>query len=152
MVFKLNNIKISNKDVFPIIEGGKGINISTGVSAGHFAKNGCVGTISGTNPDFYDDNGNLLRYVFDASSTRREKFEKLVEYSIKGGIDQAKIAYDIASGNGRIHMNFLWEAGGTVRIMDEVLSKVKGLVHGITCGAGLPYSLSDIALKHSVLF
>ncbi len=151
-MFKLDKIQISNADVLPIIEGGKGINVSTGLTAGTFAKCGAVGTISGTNPDFLDSEGNVLRYIFDEAMTRKEKFQRLVEYSIAGGIDQAKIAYDVASGHGRIHMNFLWEAGGTSHIIDEVLSGVKGLIHGITCGAGLPYSLSDIAAKHKVYY
>ncbi|MFL1780581.1 Nitronate monooxygenase [Candidatus Hepatincolaceae symbiont of Richtersius coronifer] len=152
-MFKLNKINISGAEVLPIIEGGKGINVSSGLTAGHFAKAGAVGTFSGTNADYYDENNNLVRYYYDPKLTRREKFEKLVEYSIKGALAQAKIANDVAGGQGRIHMNLLWEAGGTKRILEEVLSKIKELgliVHGVTCGAGLPYSLSDIALAHRV--
>jgi nitronate monooxygenase len=151
-LFKVNKLNISGASVYPIIEGGKGINISTGLTAGSFAKAGAVGTISATNPDFYDNAGNVMRYVFDEAMTRKEKFIRLVEYSIKGAIDQIKIANDVACGNGRIHINLLWEAGGTKHILDEVLSKVKGLVHGVTAGAGLPYKLSDFAQKYNVYY
>ncbi|MDR2007701.1 MAG: nitronate monooxygenase [Alphaproteobacteria bacterium] len=152
MAFKLDKISISGREVLPIIEGGKGVNISTGLTAGSFASAGAVGTISGTNPDFYDENGNYIPYVYDSKSTRKEKHDSLVEQSIRGCIAQAKIAADVSGGNGRIHFNFLWEAGGTKIIMEESLTKTKGLIHGITSGAGLPYALSDIAAKHNIYY
>ncbi len=151
-MFNIKKVHISDAEVLPIIEGGKGINISDGVTAGNFAACGAVGTISGTNPDFYDENGNYVPYFYDPKFTRRERFEALVKQSIRGCIAQAKIAHDISGGRGRIHMNFLWEAGGTKIIMEEVLSKVKGLIHGVTCGAGLPYSLAEISQRHSVYY
>jgi len=151
-MIKINKLNISGKLVLPIIEGGKGINISNGLTAGSFAKAGAVGTISGTNPDFYDENGNVVRYIYNKALSRKEKFEQLVRYSIMGGIAQAKIANDIAGNNGRIHMNFLWEAGGTRRIINGVLDQVKGLIHGITCGAGLPYALAEIAKKYNIYY
>lgn len=151
-MFNLKKLRLSGAEVLPIIEGGKGIAISTGLTAGTFASCDAIGTISGTNPPYYDENGNMVRYYFDPAWTRKEKFAKLLEYSIKGCIDQVKIATEVACGRGRIHLNFLWEAGGTKYIIDEVLSKVKNMVHGVTCGAGLPYGLSDIAAKHNVYY
>ncbi|MDR0484933.1 MAG: nitronate monooxygenase [Alphaproteobacteria bacterium] len=152
MGLKLDRFSISGKEVLPIIEGGKGINISTGLTAGSFAKAGAVGTISGTNPDFYDENGKYIPYSFNPKATRKEKHDALVEQSIRGCIAQAKIAHDVSAGNGRIHFNFLWEAGGTKIIMEEALSKTVGLIHGITSGAGLPYALSDIAGKYNIYY
>ncbi len=149
---KIKNVNISGEMVLPIIEGGKGIAVSNGITAGYFAKSGAVGTISGTNPDFYDEHGNIIRYVFDKTWSRKEKFQNLCKWSILGGIAQAKLAHDISCGNGRLHLNFLWEAGGTKKIMDAVLGKTKGLIHGIIAGAGLPYDLSNIAAKHNVFY
>ena len=40
--------------------------------------------------------------------------------------------------------------GGAERIITEVLEKGKGLINGITCGAGMPYRLSDIAARFNV--
>ena len=48
---------LSGKEIFPVIEGGKGISVSNGVSAGHFAANNAVGTFSGVNAQVIDENG-----------------------------------------------------------------------------------------------
>lgn len=150
----LNSIKsfdISGKNCLPIVEGGKGVGITTGVTAGHFAKAGAVGTFSGVNADYIDENGKFIPLTYN-TKTRREKHEELIEYSIKGGISQARIAHDISANNGRIHMNVLWEMGGAEKILHGILDGTKGLIHGITCGAGMPYRLSEIAEKYQVYY
>ena len=40
--------------------------------------------------------------------------------------------------------------GGAERVITGVLEGAKGLIHGLTCGAGMPYRLSDIAAKFGV--
>jgi NAD(P)H-dependent flavin oxidoreductase YrpB (nitropropane dioxygenase family) len=40
--------------------------------------------------------------------------------------------------------------GGAERVITGVLEGAKGLIHGLTCGAGMPYRLSDIAAKFNV--
>ena len=50
----LNSISIAGKEILPIIEGGKGVNVSTGLTSGRWANCGGAGTFSGVNPDFYD--------------------------------------------------------------------------------------------------
>jgi len=147
----LNPVLISGKEVLPIIEGGKGIAITSGQSSGAFAAAGAVGTFSGVNADQYDENGKIIPQVYHGK-TRRERHDELVEMSVAGGIEQAKLAYEIASGKGRIHMNVLWEMGGAEKILHGILSSTKGLVHGITCGAGMPYRLGDIAERYNVYF
>ncbi len=148
---KLKDVVISGKLVHPIIEGGKGIGASNGTSAGAFAAAGAVGTFSGVNAQFYDDNGNVVPYVYK-SATRRERHEELVALSTQGGITQAKIAHEKSGGNGRIHMNILWEMGGAERVMRGVLEGAKGLVHGVTCGAGMPYKLGELAEHYNVYY
>jgi NAD(P)H-dependent flavin oxidoreductase YrpB (nitropropane dioxygenase family) len=148
---KIKSQLISGVQCLPIVEGGKGVGITTGVTAGHFAKAGAVGTFSGVNADYIDENGNYIPLTYK-TKTRREKHEELVEYSIKGGISQAKIAHDISEGNGRIHMNVLWEMGAAQRILEGILDGAKDLIHGITCGAGMPYRLSEIAEKYQVYY
>jgi hypothetical protein len=75
-VINLKNIVISGKEVCPIIEGGKGINGSDGRSSGHFAKEGCVGTISLVSADYYDENGYLdERKVINAVKEIDEKLK-----------------------------------------------------------------------------
>ncbi len=142
---------MSGIETLPIVEGGKGVGITNGQTAGHFAKAGAVGTFSGVNADYIDEKGNYIPLVYKAL-TRRERHEELVEYSIKGGITQAKIAHEVASGDGRIHMNVLWEMGGAERILHGILDGAKDLIHGITCGAGMPYRLAEIAEKYQVYY
>lgn len=148
---KLKPVVISGKEVYPIIEGGKGIAVSSGRTSGAFAAAGAVGTFSGVNADRYDENGNRIPETYK-STTRREKHEELVQMGIEGGIAQARIAHEVSGGQGRIHMNVLWEMGGAERILHGVLSGTKGLIHGITCGAGMPYRLAEISEQYNVYY
>lgn len=150
-MINLKNIVISGKEVCPIIEGGKGINGTDGRSSGHFAKEGCVGTISLVSADYYDDNGNV---VMERSTRlkRQERHEDLIKGAIKGGIAQAQIAHEIAGNNGRIHVNELWELADSEQVIRGVLEGAKGLIHGVTCGAGLPYKLGEIASAYGVYY
>ena len=148
---KIKSYPISGKDCLPIIEGGKGVGITTGVTAGHFAKAGAVGTFSGVNADYIDENGKYIPLTYK-TNTRKLKHEELIADSIKGGISQARIAHDISGGNGAIHMNVLWEMGGAEEILHGILDGAKGMINGVTCGAGMPYKLSDIAQKYNVYY
>ncbi|WP_274944330.1 NAD(P)H-dependent flavin oxidoreductase [Govanella unica] len=145
----LNPLMISGREVLPLVEGGKGVSVSTGASSGAWAAAGGVGTVSCVNADSYDANGNLVPQLYFAK-TRRERHEELINYAVAGGVDQVRRAYETASGEGRIHINILWEMGGAERILRSVLEKTKGLVHGVTCGAGMPYKLAEIAALHQV--
>jgi len=136
-------------DVLPLVEGGKGVSVSTGITAGHWAAAGGAGTFSAVNADSFDKDGSVVAQTYHGR-TRRERQEELVSYAIRGGIEQARRAFDIAAGRGRIHANILWEMGGAERVITGVLEGARGLVHGITCGAGMPYRLSEIAAKFNV--
>lgn len=142
---------ISGKEVLPIVEGGKGVAVSNGRSSGAMAAAGAVGTFSGVNADSYDENGNIIPQIYHGK-TRRERHEELVRFGIEGGVQQARIAHETSNGEGRIHMNVLWEMGGAERILHGILEETKGLVHGITCGAGMPYRLGDIAAQYNVYY
>jgi len=203
---KLNPLVISGKEVIPLVEGGKGIAVSDAHSSGAWAAAGAVGTISGVFADMLDDDGNILPKTY-MRHERPERHKELIEMSIKGGIAQAKLAHEISGGEGRLHMNVLWEMGGSIPILegvmnscenmvktlrekvpdklqtkidglnekvqgtlgtlrfkyqtkiqsaipvvDGVLGEVKNLIHGITCGAGMPYRLAEIASKYGVYY
>lgn len=142
---------ISGKEVLPLIEGGKGINATDGFCSGSWAKENCVGTFSGICPDQYDNNRNIIfEKYFQKSRTERQ--EELIEQAIRGCIDQAKVAHEIANGKGCIHINVLWESGGAERILQGVLERAKGLIDGVTCGAGLPYRLGEMASRFSTYY
>ena len=145
----LTALRISGCDVIPIVEGGKGVAVSNGYSAGAFAAADCVGTFSGVNADALDEVGGIIPQVY-RGRTRRERYEELIAHAIRGGVAQARLAYETSGGRGRIHMNTLWEAAGTPRILHGILEGAKGLIHGITCGAGMPYKLAEIGAQFGV--
>jgi NAD(P)H-dependent flavin oxidoreductase YrpB (nitropropane dioxygenase family) len=147
----LNPIRISGTEVLPLIEGGKGISISNGESSGAWAAAGGVGTFSGVNADSYDADGRFIPQHY-YGRTRRERHEELIAYAIRGGITQAQVAHERANGRGRIHMNVLWEMAAAERILKEVLEGAKGLINGVTCGAGMPYRLAELCAKFGVYY
>jgi NAD(P)H-dependent flavin oxidoreductase YrpB (nitropropane dioxygenase family) len=142
-------LMISGREVLPLVEGGKGISISNGESSGAWAAAGGVGTFSGVNADSYDAEGNPIPQIYHGK-TRRERHEELLNYAIKGGIAQARIAHEASNGQGRIHMNVLWEMAGSERVLHGVLDGAKGLIHGVTCGAGMPYRIAEICAHYGV--
>jgi len=147
----LNSLVISGREVLPLIEGGKGINVSTGASSGAWAATGGIGTFSGVNADSYDKQGNVVSQIYHGK-TRKERHEELIAFGIKGGIAQAQRAHEISGGKGRLHMNVLWEMGGCEQILTGILEGAKNLIHGITCGAGMPYRVAELAEKFGVYY
>jgi NAD(P)H-dependent flavin oxidoreductase YrpB (nitropropane dioxygenase family) len=147
----INAIRMGGIDVLPLVEGGKGISISNGISSGNWAFTGGVGTFSAVNADSFDADGNPIPQLYHGR-TRRERHEELVAYAVQGALTQARRAYELACGKGRIHANILWEMGAAERIITEVLEQAKGIINGITCGAGMPYRLSDIAARFNVYY
>jgi len=151
-VFKgLSPILYNGREVWPLIEGGKGVAATNHASAGAWAAAGGVGTVSAVNADSYDADGKIIPQIYRAL-TRRERHEELIEYAIEGAVQQVKRAWDIAGGKGAININVLWEMGGAQRVLEGVLARTKGLVAGVTCGAGMPYKLSEIAAHHQVSY
>ncbi len=147
----LKTLLISGREALPLVEGGKGIAVSNGESSGAWASAGGVGTFSGVNADSYDANGDIIPVIYKGR-TRRERHEELIAYAIQGGITQARIAHQMAGGNGPIHMNILWEMGGSERILKGVLEGAKGLIQGVTCGAGMPYKMAEICASFGVYY
>ena len=145
----LNALVISGREVLPLVEGGKGISVSNGESSGAWAASCGVGTFSGVNADSYDGVGNAIEQHY-YGRTRRERHEELVRYAIAGGIEQARVAYERAGGQGRIHMNVLWEMAAAERILHGVLDGARGLINGVTCGAGMPYRIAEICARYGV--
>lgn len=151
---KLSQLKpliIGGKEVWPVIDGGKGIGFTDGTSAGLWAKQGGIGTFSAAAANSYDENGLVIPYTFKGI-TRKDKHEELMEQEIRGGIAQAEKAYALAEGNGMVNMNVLWDMGGSVRILKGVLEKASHCLNGITAGAGIPYELGEIATRYNLLY
>jgi nitronate monooxygenase len=145
----LNPVVISGREVLPLVEGGKGISVSNGESSGAWAATGGVGTFSGVNADSTNEAGQSIPQIY-YGRTRRERHEELVAYAIAGGIHQARVAHERSNAQGRIHMNVLWEMAAAERVLHGVLEGAKGLIHGVTCGAGMPYKIAEICASYGV--
>ena len=145
----LNALRMSGAEVLPIVEGGKGVAVTNGLSSGSWAASGGIGTFSAVNADSYDEHGRPVDQLYHGR-TRRERHEELIVHAVRGALTQARRAYEVAGGRGRIHANILWEMGAAERIITEVLEQAKGIINGLTCGAGMPYRLSDIAARFGV--
>ncbi len=145
----LNPLLISGREVLPLVEGGKGISISNGESSGAWAAAGGVGTFSGVNADCYDENGLLIPQIY-RGKTRRERHAELIDFAVRGALYQARVAHEIANGLGRIHMNVLWEMAASETILHRTLEAAKGIISGVTCGAGMPYRIAEICARYGV--
>ncbi len=152
MSFKgLRPINYGNREVWPLVEGGKGVAATNHASSGAWAAAGGIGTISAVNADSYDAEGKIIPQVY-AQMTRRERHQQLIRYAIDGAVEQVKRAHDISGGKGAININVLWEMGGAQEVLEGVLDQTRGLVTGVTCGAGMPYKLSEIAERYNVAY
>ncbi len=150
MGFKgLKPINYGGREVWPLIEGGKGVSATNHMSSGAWAAAGGIGTVSAVNADSYDAEGKIVPQVYNAL-TRKERHEELIRYAIDGGVEQVKRAYEISNGQGAININVLWEMGGAQPVLEGILEQTPGLVTGVTCGAGMPYRLSEIAARFNV--
>ena len=150
MSFKgLKPILYGGREVWPIVEGGKGVSASNHASSGAWAAAGGIGTVSAVNADSYDAEGKIIPQIY-AGLTRRERHEELMQFAIDGGVEQVRRAYDIAAGRGAININILWELGGAQPILEGILERTRGMIAGVTCGAGMPYKLSEIASRFNV--
>lgn len=145
----INSILMGGREVLPLVEGGKGVSATNHMSSGAWAAAGGIGTVSAVNADSFDAEGKIIPQIYRAM-TRRERHDELVAYAIAGAVDQVKRAYEMASGRGAININVLWEMGGAQRVLHGVLEQARGLVNGVTCGAGMPYKLSEIAAHYGV--
>jgi nitronate monooxygenase len=147
----LNSVLVGGQEVLPVIEGGKGVAVSNGQSSGAWAAAGGVGTFSGVNADAYAADGTPIPQIYHGR-TRKERHEELIKYAIDGGITQARIAHETRGNQGRIHINILWEMGGAERVLAGVMEKCRGLIHGVTCGAGMPYRLAELAAHYGIYY
>jgi nitronate monooxygenase len=145
----LKPILYGGREVWPLVEGGKGVSATNHASSGAWAAAGGIGTISAVNADSYDAEGKIIPQVYN-SLTRRERHEELIRFGIDGAVEQIKRAHEIAGGVGANNINVLWEMGGAQPILEGILERTRGMVTGVTCGAGMPYKLSEIAARFNV--
>jgi nitronate monooxygenase len=123
MSFKgLKPIIYGGREVWPLVEGGKGVAATNHASSGAWAAAGGIGTVSAVNADSYDAEGKIVPQKYNAM-TRRERHEELIRYAIDGAVEQVKRAYDISGGKGAININVLWEMGGAQQVCSKACWK-----------------------------
>src|SRR5688500_13376142 len=89
-VFKgLSPIMYRGREVWPLVEGGKGVSATNHMSSGAWAAAGGIGTVSAVNADSYDPEGRIIPQVYD-QLTRLEGHEQLIRYAIDGDVEQVK--------------------------------------------------------------
>jgi NAD(P)H-dependent flavin oxidoreductase YrpB (nitropropane dioxygenase family) len=145
----LKPLVLSGREVLPLVEGGKGISISNGESSGAWALTGGVGTFSAVNADSFDGDGALIPQIYHGK-TRRERHQELIDFAVRGAVHQARVAHETCNGEGRLHMNVLWEMAASETILHRTLETVRELVSGVTCGAGMPYRIAEICARYGV--
>jgi len=151
-VFKgLSPVRPHRREVWPLVEGGKGVSATNHMSSGAWAAAGGIGTVSAVNADSYDPEGRIIPQVY-SGMTRRQRHEELIHYGIEGAVAQVERAFEVSDGKGAININVLWEMGGAQPILHGVLERTRGKVAGVTCGAGMPYKLSEIAASYGVSY
>ncbi len=148
---ELKLLDLCGKTVFPLFEGGRGVNVSNGQTAGAWAKENCVGTFSAVFPDIRDKDGNLCLENITAK-TRQERHQQLMDQAVEGCVSQAQIAHEISGGNGLINMNVLWELADSQYLIKNVLERAKGLINGVVSGAGLPIKLAELTSQFKVFY
>ena len=86
MLFKgLQPILYGGREVWPLIEGGKGVSATNHASSGAWAAAGGIGTVSAVNADSYDPLGRIIPQIYEGL-TRRERHEELIKYAIDGAV------------------------------------------------------------------
>ena len=107
----INAIRMGGVDVLPLVEGGKGVSdlqrhllrqLGRGRRRRHVQR--------GQRRQLRRRTAGAIPQVYHGR-TRRERHEELVAYAVRGALTQARQAYEIAGGKGRIHANILWEMG-----------------------------------------
>jgi NAD(P)H-dependent flavin oxidoreductase YrpB (nitropropane dioxygenase family) len=147
----LSPIVYGGREVWPLVEGGKGVSATNHASSGAWAAAGGIGTVSAVNADSYDADGNPIPQIYNGK-TREERHQELIRYAIDGATTQVKQAYELSGGKGAININVLWEMGGAQAVLEGVLENTRGMVAGVTCGAGMPYKLAEIAARFNVCY
>ena len=128
----LKPILYGGREVWPLVEGGKGVSATNGMSSGAWAAAGGIGTVSAVNADSYDAEGKIVPQVYEAL-TRKERHEQLIRYGIDGAVAQVKRAFEMSGGKGAININVLWEMGGAQPILEAVLEQTKGQIGRASC-------------------
>ena len=74
----LSPILYNGREVWPLIEGGKGVAATNHASAGAWAAAGGIGTVSAVNADSYDAEGKIIPQIYRALTRREREVLRLI--------------------------------------------------------------------------
>ena len=103
----LKPIVYGGREVWPLVEGGKGVAVSNHASSGAWAAAGGIGTVSAVNADSYDAEGNVIPQIYRAA-TRKERHQELIQYAIDGAFPdgQRSWTYSIEAPTEKLTVRF----------------------------------------------
>ena len=111
---------------------------------------GGIGTVSAVNADSYDPEGKIIPQIYHGR-TRRERHEELIDYRDRRR-RRTRCSAPTTSPAARARSTSTccgrWAARSAS--CTACSNGPQGLVAGVTCGAGMPYKLSEIAASYGV--
>ncbi len=135
---KFANLKIRDKSVLPIVQGGMGVGVSAHRLAGSVAAAGAVGTISSVD---------LRRHHPDLmEQTGKSRDKELINAVNLTALDrEIKAARKLAAGCGLIAVNVMRAVADYAAYVRQ---SCESGADAIVVGAGLPLDLPDLAADH----
>jgi nitronate monooxygenase len=132
-------LKLGNKLLLPIVQGGMGVGVSAHRLAGAVARHGAVGTISSVDlrrhhPDLMEKTGGqcLDKEMIDAANLTALDRE-------------VRAAKNIAEGNGLVAVNVMRAVS---QYVEYVRQSCESGIDAIVVGAGLPLDLPDLTANY----
>jgi nitronate monooxygenase len=135
---KFANLKIRDKSVLPLVQGGMGVGVSAHRLAGSVAAAGAVGTISSVD---------LRRHHPDLmEQTGKSRDKELINAVNLTALDrEIKAAKKLAAGCGLIAVNVMRAVADYAAYVRQ---SCESGADAIVVGAGLPLDLPDLAVDH----
>lgn len=125
-------IRLKNKEVFPLIQGGMGVGISLSNLAGEVALNNCIGTISAVNVGYRE----------------KDFYKDPIKSNLNALKKEIKKAKEISKGNGLIAVNIMTAINDFEKFVKTASDEDVDL---IICGAGLPLNLPEYVKEDTLI-
>ncbi len=131
-------LKIKNRSLLPVVQGGMGVGISASSLAGAVAQQNALGTIASI--DLRHLHPDLLAQ--SKRDPRQENYDKLNRIALDREIRQAMVN---AGGKGMIAVNVMKAVNDYAGLVQQACESG---THAIVMGAGLPLELPDLTRDH----
>ena len=145
----LKPIIYNGQEVWPLVEGGKGVAATNHASAGAWAAAGGIGTVSAVNADSYDAEGKIIPQVYKAL-TRRERHEELIAYAIEAAAQSGLFEHIVVSTDDQEIAKLALELKAEVpfvrpqELADDHTPTVPVIAHAIQECAALGWAADEV--------